>query len=179
MTNVTLGRAESAGGVVDAGSGCDIAELYRHLSRRLERIVRAAIQAPDSLIEEACQVAWARLVHHQARVRRETALAWLVRTAMREAVRLTGRGRRELSLDAELDELAELPARDAEPAVVCEQREQLCAVGALPLRQQRLLWLHALGLSYEEIAVHDGCTSRTVERQLQQGRAALRAATSV
>jgi RNA polymerase sigma factor (sigma-70 family) len=97
---------------------------------------------------------------------------------MREAIRLTGRGRRELSLDAELDELADIATRDPEPALVCEQREQLCAVGALPLRQQRLLWLHALGLSYEEIAVRDGCTSRTVERQLQQGRAALRAAAS-
>jgi RNA polymerase sigma factor (sigma-70 family) len=178
MTNVVLGRAESAAGVMDADSGCDVAELYRDLSRPLERIVRAEIHAPDALIEEACQFAWARLVHHRATVRRKTALAWLARTAMREAIRLSGRGRRELSLDAELDELADIATRDPEPALVCEQREQLCAVGTLPLRQQRLLWLHALGLSYEEIAVRDGCTSRTVERQLQQGRAALRAAAS-
>ena len=180
MTVVGAGLAETArvscdGTPVPFGD-VDVGELYRRLSRRLERIVRAEVRAPDWLVEEACQFAWARLVYNQARVRRETAFGWLVRTAMREAVRLSGRGRRELSLEAELDELGEIPAPDPGPAAVLEQHERLRAVGSLSLRQQRLLWLHALGLSYEEIAVRDGCTSRTVERQLQRSRATLRAA---
>lgn len=162
---------------IDAG-GCDVGELYRNLSRQLERIVGSCVQAPDSLIEEACQVAWARLVLHRARVRRETALAWLVQTARHEAVKLSGRSRRELSLEAELDEWGEMARPDPRPgpADVCEQHERLRAVGLLSLRQQRLLWLYALGLGYEEVAVHDGCTSRTVERELKRARAALRAA---
>jgi RNA polymerase sigma factor (sigma-70 family) len=159
-------------------AGCDVGELYRKLSRQLERTVGACVQAPDSLIEDACQFAWARLVHHRARVRRETAFAWLIQTARREALKLAGRSGRELSLDAELDEWGEIPTADPRPgpADLYEQRERLRAVGLLPLRQQRLVWLYALGLGYEEVAVHDGCTSRTVERELKRARAALRAA---
>lgn len=161
-------------------AGCDVEKLYRKLSRQLERIVGACVQAPDPLIEDACQFAWARLVLHRARVRRETALAWLVQTARREALKLAGRSTRELSLDAELDEWGEIPSPDPRPgpADVYEQRERLRAVGLLSLRQQRLLWLYALGLGYEEVALHDGCTSRTVERELQRARATLRAAES-
>ncbi|MBV8956985.1 MAG: sigma-70 region 4 domain-containing protein, partial [Solirubrobacterales bacterium] len=36
--------------------------------------------------------------------------------------------------------------------------------------QQRILWLHALGLTYAEIADYEGCTLRTVERQLLRAR---------
>lgn len=163
---------------VGAGAGCDVGELYRQRSRQLERIVGACVQAPDSLIEEACQFAWARLVHHRARVRRETALAWLVQTARREALKLAGRNGREQSLEAELDEWGELPTPDPRPgpADLYEQRERLGAVSLLPPRQQRIIWLYGVGLGYEEVAARDGCTSRTVERELKRARSALRAA---
>jgi DNA-directed RNA polymerase specialized sigma24 family protein len=46
---------------------------------------------------------------------------------------------------------------------------------ALPIRQQRLLWLHALGLTYTEMAAHEGCTRRTVERQLLRAKRGVRA----
>ena len=55
-----------------------------------------------------------------------------------------------------------------------EDREQLKLIRQLPERQQRILWLHALGLSYEEIAAYTGDTPRTVERQLLRGRSRLR-----
>lgn len=165
----------------DAGGeavGCDLDELYRALSTRLERIVRVGVQAPDSLIEDACQFAWARLVHHRARVRRETALAWLVKTALHEAFKLLRRHRREQSLDAELQHLGELPVPDLRPgpAELYEQRERLRLLDALPVRQQRLLWMYGLGFKYEEIAARDGATTRTVERQLARARARLRQA---
>lgn len=178
----TAGGADRDGPAIDgqaeSSAGCDVGELYRKLSRQLERIVGACVQAPDSVIEEACQSAWARLVHHRARVRHETALAWLVQTARHEALKLSGRSRRELSLEAELDEWGEIPNPDPRPgpADVCEQRERLREVSLLSLRQQRLVWLFALGLGYEEVALRDGCTSRTVERELKRARAALRAA---
>jgi RNA polymerase sigma factor (sigma-70 family) len=57
---------------------------------------------------------------------------------------------------------------------VIEDRERLRSLAALPPRQQRVLWLYGAGLSYQEIARRQGCTSRTVERQLQNARAALR-----
>jgi RNA polymerase sigma factor (sigma-70 family) len=59
---------------------------------------------------------------------------------------------------------------------VTERRERLRAVGALPERQQRVIWLRALGLNYAEMATQLGCTRRTVDRQLFEARRALREA---
>jgi RNA polymerase sigma factor (sigma-70 family) len=62
------------------------------------------------------------------------------------------------------------------PDELVEQRERLETIRILPERQQRLLWLHALGLSYTEIALYAGCTPRTVERQLLRAKRAVRRA---
>jgi RNA polymerase sigma factor (sigma-70 family) len=155
----------------------DVDELYRLFSRRLLRIVRSGVRAPDSLIEDACQFAWSRLVDNRARVHRDTALSWLITTAMREARKLVQRSGRDLSLEAVIDQGAELPGSrtDRSPQALAEARERLRSVTLLPARQQRLLWLYGVGLSYEEIARSQGCTSRTVERQLHSARATLRA----
>ena len=56
-------------------AGSDIGELYALMARRLERIVRFDVQAPDAVIEDACQFAWSRLLHHRQRVRRETVVS--------------------------------------------------------------------------------------------------------
>lgn len=156
----------------------EVGELYRGLSTRLERIVRNGIHAPDSVIEDACQFAWGSLVHHRSRVRRDAAFSWLVTTAFHEAFRLAGRDRRDLSLEAELDDHGEFGAADLRPGPVetCEHHERLESVGQLPPRQQRLLWLRGLGLSYDEIAVQDRCTARTVERQIKRARDNLKTA---
>jgi len=156
----------------------DVGELYRLLSGRLEQIVRVDVHAPDVVIEDACQFAWSRLVVHRERVHRETALGWLVTTAVHEAFKLIRRRSRDASLDAVAEQGLDLAPSETAPSVheLLEQRDRLVAVGSLPRRQQRLLWLHALGLSYREIALHEGCTARTVERQLLRARQALRAA---
>lgn len=147
-----------------AGVG-DVGELYAQLARRLESIVRLDVRAPDAVIEDACQFAWSRLLHHRHRVRRETAITWLARTAEHEAFKLLRRDGREAPLEAALDQ-----ASPASPHDLVERRERLAEIGDLPERQQRVLWLHALGLSYAEIAVHEACTVRTVERQLLRAR---------
>lgn len=154
----------------------DLGELYRLLSSRLEQIVRAGVQAPDPVIEDACQFAWSRLVFHRERVHRETALGWLVKTAVHEAFKLTRRLTRDTSLDAAVEHGVDLalPGTMGGLHELLERRDRLAAVGFLPRRQQRLLWLHALGLGYGEIALHEGCTARTVERQLLRARQALR-----
>jgi RNA polymerase sigma factor (sigma-70 family) len=157
------------------GAG-DVGELYVLLAARLERIVRLDVHAPDVVIEDACQFAWSRLLHHRDRVHRETVMSWLARTAVHEALKLLRRDRRELSLDAdrEDDRAAPGPGSPTTPYELVEHRERLAVVRRLPERQQRVLWLHALGLSYVEIAAYEGCTPRTVERQLLRARQRVR-----
>jgi RNA polymerase sigma factor (sigma-70 family) len=58
---------------------------------------------------------------------------------------------------------------------VAEERQRLVDLDRLPERQQRLVWLQGLGLSYVEMAEREGCTTRTVERQLLRARRTMRA----
>ncbi len=161
-------------------SAIDVDALYRAHAAGLEQIVRRAVRAPGAVVEDACQFAWSKLVHHAGRVREECALSWLATTAIHEAFRLADRDGRELSLELPLgdagDDLADLIAASApEPHEVVEQRLRLEALVALPERQQRMLWLHAFGLSYAEIALLTGCSLRTVERQLLRAKRSARA----
>jgi RNA polymerase sigma factor (sigma-70 family) len=155
----------------------DVGALYRALSTRLEQIVRGDVRAPEVVIEDACQFAWGRLVCNFPRVQRDRALSWLVTTAVREAVRLVRRDNRDVTLDAGAELGEEVACRS--PAAACEdlieQRERLRLIRQLPERQQRLLWLQALGMSYDEIARYTGCSHRTVERQLLRARSRIRA----
>lgn len=172
--------AESAElGVASSVRPADVAGLYAELSRRLEQIVRVCVHAPEPVVEDSCQFAWHRLVRDRARIRRDTVLSWLVRTAVREAIRLLGREHRCVSLDAAASAAGDgalLRARSAGPEELVMQRERLALVGVLPSRQRQMMWLHAIGLSYEEIAARTGCTVRTVERQLLRAKRAVREA---
>jgi RNA polymerase sigma factor (sigma-70 family) len=163
---------------VALATATEIGELYARLAAPLERIVRSDIRAPEPVIEDACQFAWSRLVHHAGRVRREAVLAWLARTAIREAFKLIRREDRELSLEETIALSSEsLQPRGAPgPEELSVWRDRLDSIGTLPERQQRLLWLHLLGLSYAEIASHTGYSERTVERQLLRAKRAVRAA---
>ncbi len=152
----------------------EVADLYKSLSRQLEQIVRLDVfRAPRPVVEDACQFAWGRLIVNRERVRSDTALSWLARTASREAIRALRREQRCLSLDAALDH--ETAADDSPgPAELVEWHERLEELKVLPERQQRLAWLHAFGFSYEEAAEQTGLTKRTVERQLLKSKRALR-----
>jgi RNA polymerase sigma factor (sigma-70 family) len=154
----------------------EIGHLYRVLSRSLERIVRADVHASEQVIEDACQFAWSRLVFTGGHVSRERVLGWLAKTAVREAFKLASRDHRELSLEGAIelanDELDRAGPPEPHELIAC--RERLESIRLLPERQQRLLWLHALGLSYTEMAHYSGCTTRTVERQLLRAKRAIR-----
>lgn len=149
----------------------DVGELYGLLARRLEQIVRMDVHAPDAVIEDACQFAWSRLWHHRERVQPESVMSWLVRTAVHEAFKLLRRAGRELSLEEAGEPLLRLGAT---PSEMIECRERLAGLGRLPERQQRAVWLQALGLNYAEIAAREACTVRTVERQLLRARQRIR-----
>lgn len=152
----------------------DVARLYRELSTPLERIVRRAVRSSDGVVDDACQFAWSRLVHHRCRVREETALGWLAQTAVHEAFKLARRNARELSLEEALEEGIDPVATAPEPWELLEQRELVATVSELAPRPRRMIWLHALGFSYAEMAAHERCTPRTVERQLTKARTVLR-----
>jgi RNA polymerase sigma factor (sigma-70 family) len=159
----------------EGAASVDVGELYALLATRLEQIVRIDVHAPDVVVEDACQFAWSRLLHHRHRVQRETVLTWLARTAVHEALKLLRRDHRELSLEAASEQGTSVVApRAAATDALVEQRERLAEIRRLPERQQRLLWLHALGWSYAEIAVRESCTVRTVDRQLIRARQRLR-----
>jgi RNA polymerase sigma factor (sigma-70 family) len=152
-----------------------VARLYSLHARRLRRIVGSGVRAPDAVIDDACQFAWSCLIPRVGEVRSEAALAWLVTTARREAIRLLSRDGRELPLDA-LSTNDELLGENHGPESVVAMRDRLDQVGRLPERQQRLVWLAGLGFSYEEMAGHTGDSRRTVERQLLRAKHALEAA---
>lgn len=147
----------------------DVEALYRARARYLQRLVRLDSRAPDDVIEDACQHAWSSVLAHRDRVDGGGAFAWLARTAMREAWRLSVR-RDEALVSGTAGE----PVVQA-PAEAVELRDRLGQLRLLPARQQRLIWLHAAGLSYAEIARHEGLTRRTVERQLLRGKQRVRA----
>jgi RNA polymerase sigma factor (sigma-70 family) len=150
-------------------------ELYRGLARRLEQVVRAEVRAPETVVEDACQFAWGNLLAQAAGIQSEAALSWLATTAIREAWRLMHTRERDLPLESENNDQVDAgpSAPDATDALV-EDRERLRLMRLLPERQQRILWLHALGLSYQEIAAYTGDSTRTVQRQLLRGRARIR-----
>jgi RNA polymerase sigma factor (sigma-70 family) len=177
----TAGVGREAGLLADLD---DVARLYVEESVRVRRIVRMSVTAPPAVIEDACQVAWSRLLIHRARLRRESARAWLVRVAVREAIKSIQRERRERSLEALLEQGGRSAAGgSADPGMtlptpaliedLVEQKNRLDSIRALPERQRRLLWLQGLGLSYREMAGETGMTRRTVERQLMRARSSL------
>jgi RNA polymerase sigma factor (sigma-70 family) len=164
----------------EAAEGCvatldEVAELFADQASRVRRLVRAGVRAPEPTVEDACQLAWVRLFQRRARVRRDTATAWLVRTAIREAIKQMHREGRDLSLDALAEEAGDCMAPST-PALLdelMEQRERLELISILPERQQRLVWLQGLGLTYTEMAGQTGTTRRTVERQLLRAKRTL------
>lgn len=147
-----------------------VAELYAAHAVSVRRLVQLRLSAPDALVEDACQVAWMRLVRHRARVRRESAARWLVQVAAREALRQMDARMREVPLEQLRDD--EVPAPDLIEGLT-ESGARLGAVERLPDRQRRLVWLQGLGFSYAEMAGVTGDSRRTVERQLARARARL------
>lgn len=151
----------------------DVIRLYGAFNRQLTRIVRAATAGPRAVIEDACQVAWTALICPGRPVDHRSARAWLVRTAVREATRQIHLQTRETPLDEAPDHLRH--ESDEGLAEVVWGRERVHHVSLLSERQQRLVWLRALGFSHGEIARYEATTTRTIRRQLERAHRQLRA----
>jgi DNA-directed RNA polymerase specialized sigma24 family protein len=149
-----------------------LADLYAELAPQLERIVSANVRATSTVLEEACQTAWAWLIAGRDSLTPGTELGWLATSATREALRLVRAQRRELSLEQEQEaegELLELVLAPG-PERVVEVRERLAEVQRLPPRQQRLVMLQGFGYRYSEISAVTGDSCRTIDRQLIRAR---------
>jgi RNA polymerase sigma factor (sigma-70 family) len=155
----------------------DEAELYRRHRRDLLRAVARVVNAPDELIEDACQNAWAILLRNQPD--RVTIFARLRVVAIHEAYRLSRTERRDAHLD-ELDLVAGGQDAIADPSSIedaLEARWALRLLAELPDRQREDLSLLVAGFSYSEIAdMTGGRTYTNVNRHLTKARARIRLA---
>jgi RNA polymerase sigma factor (sigma-70 family) len=159
---------------VPTADGIDVEALYGLLGRRLEAIVARRVSAPAEVIEDACQVAWIRLVRHRRAVLPDAAPSWLVTTAVREALLALRRQRRERRAGEGREAPEACGGAAPGPDELAEARLRIARIRELPERQQRLVWLHGLGYRYAEIGRQTGDSPRTVERQLKRARSRLR-----
>jgi RNA polymerase sigma factor (sigma-70 family) len=157
----------------DPGQHMDV--LYSELQPQLVRILATNLQAPEWVIEDACQTAWGSLLIHRDAVVSGSELGWLSTTATRAALRLLRRDRLVAPLDpvpapACLDDYRTV---EPGPEQQLELRERLAEIRRLPVRQQRLVLLQGMGYDYVEIAAVTGDSRRTVARQLTRARQSL------
>lgn len=155
-----------------ASQGRHLESLYGRLQPQLARILATNLEAPEWVIDEACQAAWSALLAHAPELAAGRELGWLSTTATRTALRILRRERYADPHD-ELPEpvmLADRRAAEPGPERAVELRERLAEIKRLPVRQQRVLMLHGFGYEYEEIAAFTGDSRRTVMRQLSRAR---------
>ena len=163
-------------GGAEAPRGQQVASLYAQHATRVKRLV--ARQAAGD-VEDACQIAWERLIiHDEVDLDGRGVVKWLVITAAREAWKGAAR---ELPLSilgsdgGEHAQDVELAGHAPDPLAVALARDDARRrLARLTGREREFLALQALGLSYSEIAQATGASIRTVERQLLRARRKLR-----
>jgi RNA polymerase sigma factor (sigma-70 family) len=155
----------------------EVAELYARTAGLVRGQVCSEVSAPEAVIDDACQFAWIRLLHHRHRVGRDRVVSWLITTALHEVFKLVRRDSHDLSLEQLMEETGDLRLNRTAPAPehAAGARLRLELLRELPERQERLVWLRGLGFSYPEMAAEADMTVRTVERQLMKARRNLRA----
>jgi DNA-directed RNA polymerase specialized sigma24 family protein len=129
----------------------DEKELYEAWASRLLRSVASCVNTSDANVQDACSIAWIQLLRCQPR--RETALAWLVTVAKREAIRLDRAERAHDSGGLEVDWMPD-------PHSATHGREALAdtlgLVERLHPRRRAMLMEHACSYTLDEIAARHG-----------------------
>ena len=157
----------------------DHAQLFATYAPRLRITVRQLVRTSPENVDDACSFAFLQLLRYQPN--RDSVYAWLVKVAVREAVKLDRRSRRTLPLehnDGNHDVVSEPAERTDTLALrleVLAAREAIAAA-RLSSRQARIVALQAVGLDYEEISTQENISVRTVERQILRARSKLREA---
>jgi len=155
----------------------EVAELYARSAGLVRGRVCSEVTASEAVIDDACQFAWIRLLHHRHRIGRDRAVSWLITTALHEVFKLVRRDSHDLSLEQLMEETGDLRITRTAPAPeeAVGARLRLELLRELPERRERLMWLQGLGFSYPEMATQTGATVRTVDRQLTKARRTVRA----
>ena len=156
---------------VAAGSETAIEAL---MLRHRDRLVRlsARLTGDHGYAEDVAQESFLRLLANaQAYQGRGQFVAWLQTIARRLSFNVIRRRsrRREVSIEA-----AEGRVSPANPEKSLELKEIRVALGRLPERQKKALWLKAVeGRSYREIAKSLECSESDVANALFRGRETL------
>src|SRR3954464_14271412 len=93
----------SAGAVPVSSRHDDIAAYFAANAAALERTVTRHVVASTVVIEDACSIAWSKLLRRPDIHLGSDGFWWLSRVAVREVWRLTTQARRERSLDGDAD----------------------------------------------------------------------------
>src|SRR4051812_39607783 len=152
------GRAEIGG----RERGERVGAFFAANATRLEDRVRSAARAPEPIIEDACQTAWAILLRRPDITLDDRGLGWLATVAIREAwrhaasARETPAGGFQAAISG-VGELCEPPHPDERSAeqralLRIEHEERVRAFATLKPREREALYLLGLGYSYREIA---------------------------
>ena len=123
----------------------DEESLFAEHHATLRTRVRRFVNTSQANADEACSFAWMQLLRRQPR--RETVLSWLTTVAIREAVRLDRRDRRDRHLVS-----GEEPPSHCQTLTHAEAFAALEVVASLPPRQRELIGLQVAGYSRQEIA---------------------------
>jgi RNA polymerase sigma factor (sigma-70 family) len=156
------------------------AVLFRQLQPRLRTQVGWIVRTSSENIEDACAFAWLQLLRNPPA--EDATYNWLLKVAIRKALKLNLQSRRTRSLDADphSDDRLELSDERRDLRLRIDVLDAMAAVAEanLTARQREILALQVVGFGYDEIASITGDTIRTVERQLLRAREKLRRARS-
>lgn len=148
-------------------------ELYDEHAVQLRRAVRSKVDTSDANLDDACSFAWTQLIATPPRL--ESAFAWLVTVATREAWRLDRFARQH---PADGDDLAiealESPTANAHAEDRVHLAEVVEGLKTIHPRKRRMLLLHAAGFTYQEIAGDYGVSIERARELVYRARLQLR-----
>ncbi len=153
----------------------DEERLFERYDKRLRRATQLSVNTSPDIVDDACAFAWMKLLANQPR--RETLFGWLKVVARNEALRLDGLVRGVASLghapadEGAVPEPAAVRGRLETVQGMLEVRERLAA---LPARQRDLVFLHAAGWRYQELAEREGISSTRVNQLLASASVRMR-----
>lgn len=173
MTNTTERRDEQVGA------------FFAVNADRLERAVRPNVMGVgNEIIEDACQIAWTKLLRRPDITLDARGFGWLATVAVHEAWRLRSTADEQLAGafngmphdHGEMPEPADTEHRGTEDKALdrIEHIERLQVMQLLKRNEREALYLKGVGYTYQEIMRLTGASYTAVNRRIAEGRAALR-----
>jgi DNA-directed RNA polymerase specialized sigma24 family protein len=149
-----------------------IGAFFATHAERLQRAVRSSVQrVAGEIIEDACQVAWTKLLRRPDITLDSRGFGWLTTVAVHEAWR---QGSLAHERPAGAFTTPPDPGTDDKALDRIEHQERLQAMHVLKPREREALYLKGLGYSYQEIMTITNASYTAVNRRITEGRAALR-----